>query len=98
MFLSHRPHHYQPPTSKIFISFPVFTLKNCLYIANCQFSLALCGDILFVFGWLVGNPLVATHNESRKFPKITQIHHFYKQKYLKNKNIKPHHFLKTVPD
>ena len=42
MFLSHRPSHLQPPpASKIFIAFPVFTLKYRLYIANCQVRLAV---------------------------------------------------------
>ena len=39
---------------KIFIQFPVFTLKNYLYIVNCQFKLAVICRILFIFGWLVG--------------------------------------------
>ena len=29
--------HSTPTASKIFIAFPVLTLKNCLNIANCQF-------------------------------------------------------------
>ena len=41
MFLRHRPHQLQPSASKIFIAFPVFTLKNLLYIANCQFRSAV---------------------------------------------------------
>ena len=32
---------FNPPASKIFIAFPVFTLKNRLYIANCQFRSAV---------------------------------------------------------
>ena len=28
MFLRHHPHHLQPSASKIFIAFPVFTLKK----------------------------------------------------------------------
>ena len=32
---------FKPPASKIFIAFPVFTFKNCLYIANCQFRSAV---------------------------------------------------------
>ena len=48
MFLRHRPRHLQPPASKIFISFPVFTLKNCLYIANCQSrSAVICRHFIF---------------------------------------------------
>ena len=38
MFLRHRPHHFQPPASKNFIAFSVFTLKNRLYIANCRIA------------------------------------------------------------
>ena len=49
MFLRYRPHHLQPLASKIFIAFQVFTLKNRLYIVNCQFRSAV---ILFV-GWLL---------------------------------------------
>ena len=41
MLLRHRPRHLQPPASKIFIAFQVFTLKNRLYIANCQFRSAV---------------------------------------------------------
>ena len=41
MFLRHRQRHLQPPASKIFIAFPIFTLKNSLYIANCQFKSAV---------------------------------------------------------
>ena len=56
MFLRHRPIHLQPPAPKIFISFPVFILKNRLYIGNCQFRWAvICrhfATILFV-DWLV---------------------------------------------
>ena len=32
---------FNPPASKIFIAFQVFTLKNRLYIANCQFRSAV---------------------------------------------------------
>ena len=52
MFLRHRPHHLQPPASKIFIAFPVFTLKNHLYIANCQLGRPSFAAILFA-DWLV---------------------------------------------
>ena len=41
MFLRHPPRHLQPPASKIVIAFPVFTLKNRLYITNCQFKSAV---------------------------------------------------------
>ena len=34
-------HHLEPSASKNFIAFPLFTLKNDLYIANCQFKLAV---------------------------------------------------------
>ena len=40
------------PASKIFIAFLVFTLKNRLYIANCQFRSAIIAAIWFV-DWLV---------------------------------------------
>ena len=50
---------FNPPASKFFIAFPVFTLKNRLYIANCHFRLAvIC--CLFVC-WLAG-----VHNKSGK--------------------------------
>ena len=32
---------FNPPAPKIFIAFPVFTLKIRLYIVNCQFKLAI---------------------------------------------------------
>ena len=57
MFLRHRPRHLQYlPESRIknFIAFPVFALKNSLYIINCQFNLAIscrnfvCFLVLFV--------------------------------------------------
>ena len=31
----------QPPTSKIFVTFIEFTLKNCIYIVDCQVNLAI---------------------------------------------------------
>ena len=76
MFLTLCPRQLQPPTSNIFNPFPVFTLKNCLYISNCQFKLAIISftTILFVFGWLVVNQLVAAHTKSWKFLKIIWIH------------------------
>ena len=77
IFLRHRSHHLQvqPPTSEIFIPFPVFTLKNHLYIAYCQFKLAII--CFWLVGRLVGKQLVAAHMKSWKFPEITWIHHFY---------------------
>ena len=37
-----QPASTSPPlASKIFIAFPVFTLKNLLYIVNCQFRSAV---------------------------------------------------------
>ena len=96
MFLRHRPHHLQPPAPKIFIAFPVFILKNHLYVTNClSFS-----TILFVFIWLVDHQLVAAHIKSQKLPKITQIHHFYSilLKKLKIKCCLQHHFLTKVPE
>ena len=50
MFFRHRPRHLQPPASKMFIAFPVFTLKNHLYIVNCHFRSAV---IFCHFVWLV---------------------------------------------
>ena len=50
MFLRHRPCHLQPPYKKFFIAFPLFALKNCVYIVSCPLNSA---GILFVFGWLV---------------------------------------------
>ena len=41
MFLRHHPCHLQPPRIKNFIVFPVFTLKNHLYITHFQFRLAV---------------------------------------------------------
>ena len=41
MFLRHRPRHFQPPRIKNFYNISVFTLKNRLYIANCQFRSAV---------------------------------------------------------
>ena len=32
---------FNPPASKIFIAFPVFTFENRLHIANCQFRSAV---------------------------------------------------------
>ena len=61
MFLRHRPCHLQGLTLKIFIPFPLFTLKNHLYITNYQFKLAVICSILFNFGWLVDKQLVAAH-------------------------------------
>ena len=58
MFLRHRPHHLQPPASNIFIAFPVFTLKNCLYITNCQFrSAVICRHFVCL--------LAGAHTKSR---------------------------------
>ena len=77
MFLRHRPHHLESHLSKIFIAFPVFTLKNRLYIANCQFKSAVIASILFVIGWLVDKQLVSAHAQGQKFLQITPINHFY---------------------
>ena len=41
LYVSQEPRHLQPPASNFFIAFPVFTLKNRLYIANCQFRSAV---------------------------------------------------------
>ena len=42
---------FNTPASKIFIAFPVFTLKNPLYIENCQFrSAVICCHFV---DWLV---------------------------------------------
>ena len=62
MFLRHCPHQLQPPRIKNF-ALPVFTLKNCLYIYNCQFKLAIicCHFVCFC----------AAQTESRKFLEIT---------------------------
>ena len=57
--------------------FPVFILKNCPYSLIVSLSWPSFASILFVFGWLVDNQLVAAHTESQKFPEITQMHHFY---------------------
>ena len=51
---------FNPPASKIFIAFSVFTLKNRLYIGNCQFrSAVICRHFVC---WLAG-----AHTKSRKF-------------------------------
>ena len=66
------------PTFKIFIPFPVFTLKNHLYVTNCQFKLAVicCHFVcLFLVGWLITN-WFAAHTKCRKFLEITRIHGF----------------------
>ena len=52
LFLRHCPRHLQPPALKFFIAFPLFILKNHLYIAICQLRSAVICAILFV-DWLV---------------------------------------------
>ena len=69
MFLRHRPRHLQPPASEIFIAFPVFTLKNCLYIANVSLGRPSFAAILFV-DWLVRILKV------KNLQEITRIHRF----------------------
>ena len=49
MFLRHRPRHLQPPASKIFIAFSVFTLKNTSQIV----SLGRPSFASILFDWLV---------------------------------------------
>ena len=50
MFLRHRPRHLKPAASKKIIVFPVFTLKNRLYIVNGHFKLAIiCHFVCFWF-------------------------------------------------
>ena len=54
---------FNPPAPKIFIAFPVFILKNRLYIANCQFrSAVICRHFVC---WLAG-----AHTKSRNFFRI----------------------------
>ena len=47
MFLRHTCITFNPPVSKIFILFPVFTLKN--HVVNCQFNLAIICHHLVCF-------------------------------------------------
>ena len=81
MFLMHHPRHLQPPSSKIFIAFSVFTLKN-----HRELSVQVAA-VLFVD---------CTHTTSQTFfLEITLIHliqHFI-QKNKKYKAAHPHHFL-----
>ena len=65
----HHRRYLQAPHQKNFIPFPVFTLKNCLYIGNCHLP-PFC---LFLVHYLVDNQLVAAHTKSQNFPEITQI-------------------------
>ena len=59
--------HLQPPTSKILVAFPVFALKNHLYIVSCQFNLAT-SFCYFVCFWLIsGAPHVAAHTKSEMY-------------------------------
>ena len=57
MFLRHRPHHLQPPASKIFIAFTVFTLKIVYTSLTVSLGRLSFAAILFV-DW---------HTKGRKF-------------------------------
>ena len=83
----HRPQHFQPPASKIFITFQLINVKNRRHIVNYQFNLAA---IWLVYGWLVefwctrsrdSAPLI----KSRNFYGTSSEHSFYSQKVKKNK-------------
>ena len=65
------------PASKNFYCIFSIHIKNHLYIVNCQFKLAVIFAILFVFGWLVDNQLVAAHTKSQKFLKLLGYIIFY---------------------
>ena len=73
---------FNPPASKIFIAFPVFILKNRLYIANCQFRSAVICAILFV-DWLVR--ILKVENFSGNYSDTS----FYSISFNKIKNKKP---------
>ena len=79
-----------------YVSQALPTLKNHLYIANCQLSWLSFAAILFVFGWLVDNQLVPAHTKIRNFPKIIHMHRLYSIvfKKIKNQTALPHHYLK----
>ena len=63
--------------------------KSSIYIAIVSLSSPSYASILFVFGWLVDDQLVAAYTKSQKFLEITQIHCFYSILLKKMKNKKP---------
>ena len=82
MFLRHRPRHFQPPASKIFIACSVFTLKIVYTSRIVSLGRPSFAAILFV-DWLVR--ILKVKNFSGNYSDTS----FFSISFKKNKNKKP---------
>ena len=82
MFLRHRPRHFHPPASKIFIAFQLINVENRRHIMNYQFNLAA---ICLVYGWLNSGALALAIRHHLLKVGIFMEHRFYSQKVKKIK-------------